>query len=255
MAERLALFVSGGGTTMNEMLKAMNDRRVSPDKIVPALVIASKPDIGAIDKARVFGLPVVVIDPQDFKGEDGIDREGLGQANRKALEKHRVTVATLNGYIPRISSIEIDFLDGEIYNQHPADPRLFGKLYGKQTHAAVLDFSDNVERRIATMATAHRVTEQVDEGPIVVYETILVPKNSTSDSNLSEDEENERFKQRSADLQKLVLPREHANQILLIRQIGDHSVAEINPPRVVFSNEGVLLERARARAVDLFPHG
>lgn len=257
MAERLALFVSGGGTTMNEMLKAMNDGRVSSDKIVPALVIASKPNIGAIDKARAFGVPVVVVNPQDFKGADGIDREGLGQANKKALIDHGATVATLNGYTPRISPIEIDYLGKDaIYNQHPADPRNFGQLYGRQTHAAVLHFSDNVERDIVTFATAQRADVRVDDGAVVVYESILVPKDTSSGRNLTPEEKEQGFIARVEHLQRdLVLPREHAGQILLVQQIGRHRVRELVVPNVVFANETDLLAQAKARAVQLFPRG
>ena len=258
MAERLALFGSGGGTTIGEILTAVDDGRINSRKIIPSVVIASKLEIGAIKKAREHGVPFEVVDPQDFKGLDGvIDREALGQANKQAMARHGVTVATLNGYTPRISPIEIDYLGRDaIYNQHPADPRFFGQLYGRQTHAAVLHVSDNIDRNIVTFATAQRADVKVDGGSVVLYESLPVPKDDSTQQDLTPEEEEQRFIERVQKLQReLVLPREHAVQILLVQQIGNHSVREVSVPSVIFDNELSLLAEARNKAVQLFPRG
>src|SRR3989344_1290503 len=61
---QLAMLISGGGTTMQEILRAIGDRTLS--RVNPALVISSKESAGGIQKALNNGIEtknIVVIKP------------------------------------------------------------------------------------------------------------------------------------------------------------------------------------------------
>lgn len=79
MDERLATLISGGGTTMREIIKACQSGEI-PMNI--ACVISSIPTAGGIEKARRLGIPehdIVVVNPDDFRGEDEkVDQYGFG---------------------------------------------------------------------------------------------------------------------------------------------------------------------------------
>ena len=49
MAERLTLLISGGGTTMAEMIKAVQTRPTLKGKIEVAAVISDNPKAGGMD--------------------------------------------------------------------------------------------------------------------------------------------------------------------------------------------------------------
>ena len=70
MKERLASLISGGGTTMQEIVKACQSGEVPMDL---GCVISSSSTAGGIKRAKDLGIPekdIVVIDPNNFRGED-----------------------------------------------------------------------------------------------------------------------------------------------------------------------------------------
>lgn len=78
MKERLASLISGGGTTMEQIVKACQSGEV-PMEI--ACIISSSPNAGGIEKAQRLGIPdkdIIVIDPNDFRGVDHkVDQGGI----------------------------------------------------------------------------------------------------------------------------------------------------------------------------------
>ena len=64
---RIALFISGGGTTMEAIIKACQNGTLK--NVVPSLIIASKKSAGGIEKARNLGIKdedILIINPKDF---------------------------------------------------------------------------------------------------------------------------------------------------------------------------------------------
>ncbi|MEL7360566.1 MAG: formyltransferase family protein [Bacteroidota bacterium] len=61
---RLAFFVSGGGSNMQAILDAI---AVGSLQATPAVVIADRSGIGALDRAERHGLPSAVVRPRDFR--------------------------------------------------------------------------------------------------------------------------------------------------------------------------------------------
>lgn len=222
MTERLVSLISGGGTTMEQMVIASQTGKV--EGVEFGGVIASTPEAGGIEKARKLGIPVMVVNPQRYKNGDGTtDQNGYANALIWAADKFGATVFTQNGHLPLTPPKFIETMKRRGqggFNQHPGSLPDFGGveihgkkragMYGRRVHDATL-----VAKRMFpnagmwTEAVTHRVEEGVDTGRIVDSRRVDIQKNDTV-----------------ADLQARVLPVEHALQIALMNQIGLGTVTE-----------------------------
>ena len=73
MRERLGSLVSGGGSTMEQIVIASQSGELNMDI---ASVIASREGIGAIEKAKKLNLPVEIVDHEGLRGDDGKGDDG-----------------------------------------------------------------------------------------------------------------------------------------------------------------------------------
>jgi phosphoribosylglycinamide formyltransferase-1 len=242
MIERLAMLISGGGTTMEQMGKACQSGEVPMDI---ACVIASNPTAGGIEKARRLGIPekdIVVVNPKDFLGSNGkVSMTEFGVSLLEELRKRKVTVVTQNGWLPLTPESVIGEFEDVIFNQHPGPVPEFGGdgMFGKRVHAARLLFVGMTQRDCWTEAIAQRVHQDFDQGAVVKSATVDILPDDTVD-----------------DLQQRVLPIEHFVQIELLKDIAAGVVREAqNRPRLIRPEEEVLLTRVKKQAIALYPHG
>jgi phosphoribosylglycinamide formyltransferase 1 len=242
MAERLATLISGGGTTMQEIIKACQSGEV-PMEI--ACVISSSPTAGGIDKARKLGIPdknIVVIDPNKFRNEDNkIDQEKFGLQIIEELKRHNVSVVTQNGWLPFTPEIVINEYSGSIFNQHPGPVPEFGGqgMYGRRVHAARLLFVRMTKKNFWTEVIAQRVDKDYDQGIVVKSARVDIYPEDTVD-----------------DLQQRALPFEHQVQIRLLQDIAKGKVNEVPKSEILVEpgeEETLVLAKKMARL--LYPHG
>jgi len=182
---KYASFISGSGTTMEAMAKVFK----------PSLVIASRPDSEGIKKAKKLKIPVVVINPKDFK-----TREKFGKEILKNLKKYKINFVTQNGWLPLTPKNVIQKYKNHIYNQHPGPlPQFGGKgMFGIHVHEAVIKSGQNF-----TYAVVHHVSDEFDTGSIIkTSPKIYFDKKTTPEL-----------------LQKMVLPYEHQLQIDLLKEL------------------------------------
>jgi len=242
MKERLATLISGGGTTMQEIIRTCQSGEV-PMEV--ACVVSSNSSAGGIEKARKLGIPdedIIVVDPNNFREGDGrIDQDGFGQAILRELRKRGTTVVTQNGWLPLTPGIIIDEFPGMIFNQHPGPvPEFGGKgMYGKRVHAAVLLFTRMTGREPWTEAIAQRVHQKYDQGLVVKSKRVDISPEDTVD-----------------DLQQRVLPVEHRVQINLLKDVAAGNIKEVTRGEVlVRPGEEQVLFTAKKVAKLLYPHG
>lgn len=166
---RLAVLISGGGTTLDNFLAKIAAGELSAE--IP-LVVASRADCGGIAKARRAGLRCEVI-----------ERKGFPSANEfsDAIFAHcrdaRVDLVTLAGFLALIR-IPADF-EGRVLNIHPAlIPAFCGKgFYGHKVHEAVLERGARVSG-----CTVHFADNHYDHGPIVIQKCVPVLDDDTPDT-------------------------------------------------------------------------
>lgn len=241
MAMKIALLISGGGTTAEAIIQAASAGRLAGVKA--GCIIASKPEAGGIERAKKAGIPekdVLVLSPKAFSS-----REEFGEAIIQECKARGVDFVGQYGWLVKTPENVIKAFEGRIVNQHPGPlepgrPDFGGKgMFGRRVHAARLFFVRAVNRDFWTEATAHRVTAEYDKGAVVLVKQVPILPDDTPES-----------------LQARVLPVEHEVQIETLAKFVAGEVQEIkreNP--LVLPGEENVLEEAKRKAIELYPNG
>ena len=159
---RVAVFVSGGGTNLQALLDALHDSPVAR----VTRVISSRPDAGALARARRAGVPTTVLrDPSD------------PTEVQSALADAQLVV--LAGYLKLVHASVVARFRGRIINIHPALLPDFGGpgMYGQRVHEAVLASGAK-----ESGATVHFVDEAFDRGAIIAQERVPVRQGDTAET-------------------------------------------------------------------------
>ena len=159
---RVAVLVSGGGTNLQALLDTLHD---SPIARI-ARVISSRPDAGALQRARRAGVPTTVL------RDAGDPAEVLS-----ALAGAQLVV--LAGYLKLVHASVVARFRGRIINIHPALLPDFGGagMYGRRVHEAVLASGAK-----ESGATVHFVDEEFDRGEIIDQERVRIEPGDTPDT-------------------------------------------------------------------------
>ena len=158
----VAVLVSGGGTNLQALLDAL---RQSPVARV-AHMVSSRPDSGALERARRAGVPATVL--ADAASADEVST-ALGDAR----------LVVLAGYVKRIPPAVVARFRWRMINIHPALLPAFGGpgMYGRRVHAAVL-----ASGAALSGATVHYVDEEYDHGPVIAQWPVPVRPDDTPDA-------------------------------------------------------------------------
>lgn len=157
---RLAVCVSGGGTSLQNLIDRIGDGRLAASIV---RVIASKPGIGAIARAEAAGLPVDVIE------RAGRSLDAFGAAVFDPIRAAGADLVLLAGYLALVP-IPDDYA-GRVLNIHPSlIPAFCGKGYhGQAVHRAALEAGVKVSG-----CTVHFADQTYDTGPILLQRTVPV---------------------------------------------------------------------------------
>ena len=159
---RLGVCVSGGGTTLQNLLDRIAagtlDARV-------VQVVASRPGIPAIEKARDAGLRVAVADVAKRKA----DLAAFSASIFDPIRASGADLVLLAGFLALVKIPE-DFR-GRVINIHPGlIPSFCGRgFYGEHVHQAALDYGVKVSG-----CPVHFASDEYDEGPIILQKVVPV---------------------------------------------------------------------------------
>ena len=167
---KIAVFVSGGGTNLQAILDA-SDRGEMPHGEI-ALVLSSKPDVYALERAKKHGVPAVVANRKELgdRFEAEIERQ---------LASYGIEMIVLAGFLSILSADFTGRWDRRIINVHPAlIPSFCGKGYwGLHVHEAALAYGVKV-----TGATVHYVNAIPDGGQILLQKAVDVHEGDTPEA-------------------------------------------------------------------------
>jgi phosphoribosylglycinamide formyltransferase-1 len=144
---------------MGALIEAAKDKKY-PAEIV--LVISNRPDAGGLLIARAADIVTAVVDHTEF----GKDRTDFEQAVQALLEKHRVDLVCLAGFMRLLTSDFVSKWQLRILNIHPA---LLPAFKGLDTHKRALQAHAKIHG-----ATVHFVVPEMDSGPIIAQGAIAV---------------------------------------------------------------------------------
>ena len=165
---RIAVFVSGGGTNLEALLKAQESGAIPHGEIV--LVCASNESAYALTRAANHGVPAVAV-PRKQMSQGAFER-----TLSLKLAEYRVDLIVLAGFLSILSADFVARWPERILNVHPSlIPAFCGKgYYGLKVHEAALERGVKV-----TGATVHLVNEIPDGGRILLQKAVEVLPDDT----------------------------------------------------------------------------
>ncbi|MBR4965012.1 MAG: phosphoribosylglycinamide formyltransferase [Lachnospiraceae bacterium] len=165
---RIAVFVSGGGTNLEALLKAQEEGQIPHGEIV--LVCASNEKAYALERAKNHGVDGVAV------SKKGTTQEAFEEALNKYLNDYQIDFIILAGFLSILSESFVKQWEDRIINVHPSlIPSFCGKgMYGLKVHEAALEKGVKV-----TGATVHMVNEIPDGGRILLQKAVEILEGDT----------------------------------------------------------------------------
>jgi len=165
---RLAVLVSGGGRTLENLLDEAAAGRLSADIVT---VVSSRGDARGVAVARRAGVPAYVLPPRQG------DRAGWSDRIFAACRDASADLVVLAGFL-HLLDIPADYA-GRVINIHPSLLPAFGGrgFHGMHVHRAVLARGCTVSG-----CTVHLVDEEYDHGRILLQESVPVLGDDTPES-------------------------------------------------------------------------
>jgi phosphoribosylglycinamide formyltransferase-1 len=152
---RIAVLASGAGTNLQALL---DDPLVGPCVV---LVVSDRPLSGALDRAQARGVKAVALEPERYASREDFDARLTG-----LLEEEGIEAILLAGYMRILAPMTVRAFRDRILNVHPA---LLPAFPGAHAVRDALAWGVKV-----TGVTVHIVDEEVDHGPVVLQEPVLV---------------------------------------------------------------------------------
>jgi formyltetrahydrofolate-dependent phosphoribosylglycinamide formyltransferase len=168
-AIRLGVLISGGGTTLMNILEYINAGRLNAEV---AVVISSRSTVAGVERAKNAGLDVKIIRKKDYGNIDEFSKrieEELVAAN--------VDLVVQGGWLC-LWKIPARY-ENRVMNIHPALlPSFGGKgMWGHHVHEAVLKAGCKVSG-----CTVHFCTNQYDKGQIIVQRACEVKEGDSPET-------------------------------------------------------------------------
>jgi phosphoribosylglycinamide formyltransferase 1 len=162
---RLGVLVSGTGTILEALLA---------DGLPIVVVVADRPCRG-LDIAADAGLAAELVDRRSFGGfGDGFRRDAFTGAVVKALEDHEVGLVVMAGFGTVLTQPVHDAYQGRILNTHPALLPAFPGWHAVEDALAA--------GATVTGCTVHLATVDMDAGPVLAQEEVVVRSDDTAAS-------------------------------------------------------------------------
>jgi phosphoribosylglycinamide formyltransferase 1 len=194
--KRVAVLISGRGSNMGALIGAANAAGY-PAEI--ALVLSNRPDAAGLVTAKADGIETAVVDHTMF----GKDRAAFEHAMQDVLERHKIELVCLAGFMRLLTPWLVDRWRGRMLNIHPA---LLPAFKGLDTHKRALEAGVKLHG-----ATVHFVVSEMDSGPIVAQGALAVLDDDNEES-----------------LAARVIRIEHKLYVLALRLVAEGRVCVVN---------------------------
>ena len=162
------MLVSGGGTNLQALIDAQKNGIITSGEI--KLVVSSNKNAYALKRAENAGIKTEVCERKE------ISQKEFEESILNALEKEKIEVIVLAGFMSILSADFVKRYPDRIINVHPSlIPSFCGEgFYGLRVHKAALDYGVKV-----TGATVHFVNEIPDGGRIIMQKAVDIEENDT----------------------------------------------------------------------------
>jgi phosphoribosylglycinamide formyltransferase 1 len=167
MKRRVAILISGRGSNMAALIGAA---RAADFPAEIALVISNRADAGGLEKAAASGVAALTIESKPF----GKDRAAFEAELQSALDRHRIDLICLGGFMRLFTAEFVRRWYGKMLNIHPS---LLPSFPGLDPQAQALRAGVKISG-----ATVHFVIPETDAGPILMQGAVPVRDDDTPET-------------------------------------------------------------------------
>ena len=154
---RTAVFISGRGTHLDNLIK-FSKKKFSPISV--CLVVS--------DNSKAEGLMYAQKNNIRYKIFSFRNRTGDENKIKRYLQKHKINLICLAGFMKILSKSFVKNFKGKILNIHPS---LLPKYKGLNTHIRALANNDKFSG-----CTVHFVNDRLDSGKIIMQKKVKIYK-------------------------------------------------------------------------------
>jgi phosphoribosylglycinamide formyltransferase-1 len=158
----IVILISGAGSNMAAIVRAADRedwRRRYGAQV--AAVIANRPEAPGLATARELGVATAVVDHRQHA-----TREAFDEALAAAIDVHQPALVLLAGFMRILTPGFVGRYAGRLLNIHPS---LLPAFPGLRTHERAIEAGCTIAG-----ATVHRVTADLDLGPILAQAAVPV---------------------------------------------------------------------------------
>jgi phosphoribosylglycinamide formyltransferase 1 len=156
--QNIGILLSGRGSNFEAVARHVAEGKIPGARI--AVVISNRTDAAGLAIAQELGIETAVI-PSKNKAREDHDRAVVAE-----LQKHKVDLVCLAGYMRLLSPWFVKQFPHKILNIHPS---LLPAFPGLEAQEQAFAYGVKVAG-----CTVHFVDEELDHGPIIVQEAIPV---------------------------------------------------------------------------------
>ena len=160
---KAVILISGNGSNLQSIID--NADRID---LQISCVISNNKNAFGLKRAESSNLRTSIVDPELYNSKEAFDRELIS-----IIQQHGVELIVLAGYMRVLTPLFVSHYFGKILNIHPS---LLPKFPGLNTHQRAIDASET-----AHGVSVHFVTEELDGGPIINQESVIIDNLDTEE--------------------------------------------------------------------------
>jgi phosphoribosylglycinamide formyltransferase 1 len=161
--KRIAVLASGFGSNLQAIIDQMQNPDINGEIV---LVFSNNENAYALERAKKHGIKSASFNPGQFESRQKYDKELLS-----LLKNERIDLIIMAGYLLLVGSDTIREFSGRMINVHPALLPSFKGIHGIKD---AFDYGVKV-----TGVTVHFVEEELDAGPIISQEAVIITAGDT----------------------------------------------------------------------------
>jgi len=164
---QIAVLLSGRGSNFKAILNAIQTKYIINAEI--SLVVSNNIDAPGLVYADAKNIETLYMDKSLHN-----DRESFDRVIIERLQKKRIDLVCLAGYMMLISPCFVNAFKNRIMNIHPS---LLPSFPGLNAQKQALEYGVKVAG-----CTVHFVDDHMDHGPIIAQSVVIIEDNDTEDS-------------------------------------------------------------------------
>jgi len=171
--KNIVILISGGGSNMQAILRASELREwKSRFNAEITCVISNIADAKGLNTAKDFRVATQIVEHTKFKSFDN-PRLEFEKELITVIDHHQPVLVVLAGFLRILTPHFVDHYANKLINIHPS---LLPAFTGLHTHARAIEMGCQFAG-----ATVHRVTSELDHGPILEQAVVPVLSGDTEE--------------------------------------------------------------------------